>query len=129
MIRTAVILAAGKGTRIRTSEDDLPKPLHVVGGVPLIQRVLLSLAEAGITRVVVVTGFMADHVRRAVEGNPVYAAAGLTIECAHNPEFEKANGISVLVGGAVVGGPFVLSMAAHIYEPALPRLVASQDLD
>jgi 1L-myo-inositol 1-phosphate cytidylyltransferase len=129
MIRTAVILAAGKGTRIRASEDDLPKPLHVVGGVPLIQRVLLSLAEAGITRVVVVTGFMAEHVERAVTSDPVYAAAGLTIEVAHNPEFEKANGISVLVGGAVAGGPFVLSMADHIYEPALPRLVGSQDLD
>jgi choline kinase len=128
MIRSAVILAAGKGTRIRTSEADLPKPLHVVGGTPLIKRVLLSLGEAGITRVVVVTGFMADAVTATVGGDPAYAAAGVTVEFAHNPEFEKANGISVLVGGAVVGGPFVLSMADHIYDPALPRLVGSCDL-
>lgn len=128
MIRQAVILAAGKGTRIRASADDLPKPLHVVGGTPLIKRVLLALAEAGIERVVVVTGFMADHVRAAVVDDPTYAAAGLAIDLAHNPEYDKANGISVLVGGAVAAGPFVLSMADHIYEPAVPRLVASQDL-
>jgi 1L-myo-inositol 1-phosphate cytidylyltransferase len=128
MIRDAVILAAGKGTRIRASADDLPKPLHVVGGMPLIKRTLLSLAEAGVTRVVVVTGFMADAIRAAVTGDPAYAAAGLTLELAHNAEFEKSNGISVMVGGKAVGGAFVLSMADHIYEPAVPRAVGTQDL-
>lgn len=128
MIRNAVILAAGKGTRLRTSDDDLPKPLHKVGDVPLIKRTILTLASAGVTRVVVVTGFMADLIRATVEGDPSYAAAGVTVELAHNEEFEKSNGISVLVGGMRVGGPFVLSMADHIYTPAIARLVASSDL-
>jgi 1L-myo-inositol 1-phosphate cytidylyltransferase len=125
MIPTAVILAAGKGTRIRASDADLPKPLHEVGGVPLIQRTILTLAEAGVTRVVVVTGFMAEMIRTAVAG---YAPAGVSVEFAHNAEFEKANGISVMVGGAVASGPFVLSMADHIYDPGVARLVGSQDL-
>ena len=46
----------------------------------------------------------------------------------NNAEFEKSNGISVMVGGACAGGPFVLSMADHLYTPAIARLVGSSDL-
>ncbi len=128
MIRQAVILAAGKGTRLRASDDDLPKPLHRVGGVPLVKRTILTLASAGVTRVVVVTGFMADLVRETIASDPSYAAAGVTVTFAHNELFERSNGISVLVGGRTLEGPFVLSMADHLYTPAIARLVAGQDL-
>lgn len=128
MIQNAVILAAGKGTRLRTSDDDLPKPLHRVGGVPLIKRTILTLAAAGVTRVVVVTGFMADAIGATLTGDPAYAAAGVAIELAHNAEFERSNGISVMVGGARVGGPFVLSMADHLYTAEIARLVGGADL-
>ena len=128
MIRDAVVLAAGKGTRLRASDEDLPKPLHTVGGVPLIKRTILTLASAGVSRVVVVTGFMEDRIRATVLGDPAYAAAGVAIEIAHNPEFERSNGISVLAGGARVGGPFLLSMADHVYTPAIAHVVASADL-
>jgi choline kinase len=128
MLRNAVILAAGKGERLRTADNDLPKPLHAVGGVPLIKRTIRTLASAGVTRVVVVTGFGADAVRRTLEGDTEYARAGVQIEIAHNPDFDKANGISVLVGGSVVDGPFLLSMADHLYTPAIAARVGTQDL-
>lgn len=124
MIDQAVILAAGKGTRLRQSEDDLPKPLQVVGGIPLIERTIASLAAAGVRRVIVVTGYKAELVRGAVESRQ----RSVEVVCAHNADFEKSNGISVMVGGALAGGPFVLSMADHIYTPAIARLVGSQDL-
>ena len=126
MIRQAVILAAGKGTRLRAEGDELPKPLHVVGGMPLIKRTILTLGAAGVTKVVVVTGYQADAVRAALL-DPAYAAAGIEVGPVHNPEFDKANGISVLVGGRALTGPFMLSMADHMYTPAIARLVASQD--
>lgn len=126
MIRDAVILAAGKGTRLRTSDDDLPKPLHRVGGVPLIKRTILALAAGGVQRVVVVTGFMAPLIREAVTGDP--ELAGVTIELAHNEEFEKSNGISVLVGGRRCAGAFLLSMADHIYGSSIVELLAAQDM-
>jgi 1L-myo-inositol 1-phosphate cytidylyltransferase len=128
MIRDAVILAAGRGTRLRTSTDDLPKPLHEVGGVALIKRTILTLASAGVSRVVVVTGFMADRVRAAVSDDASYADAGVRIEIAHNPDFERSNGISVLVGGRLVNGPFLLSMADHLYTSAIAKAVAAADL-
>jgi 1L-myo-inositol 1-phosphate cytidylyltransferase len=125
VIEHAVILAAGKGTRLRASDDDLPKPLHRVGGVPLIERTIRTLAEAGIARVVVVTGFMADAITATLATLQV---PGIAIEHAFNADFEKSNGISVLVGGAVAGGPFVLSMADHIYTSSIARLVGTQDM-
>jgi len=129
MLHDAVILAAGKGTRLRAAGDDLPKPLHTVGGVPLIKRTIRTLARAGVTRVVVVTGFGAELVQQALEQDPEYARAGVTIELAHNADFDKANGISVLVGGAALPGPFLLSMADHLYTPAIAARVGAQDLD
>ena len=125
MIRDAVILAAGKGTRLRASEDALPKPLYTVGGVPLIKRTIATLAAAGIGRIVVVTGFMADQIEAAL-ADPIL---GVQIELAHNADYEKANGISVLVGGMLASGPFVLSMADHIYSSSIAQLVASQDME
>ncbi len=127
MLRQAVILAAGKGTRLRAEGEELPKPLHVVGGIPLIKRTLLTLGAAGVTKVVVVTGYQAEAVRASLL-DPAYAAAGIEVVTVHNPEFDKANGISVLVGGAALTGPFMLSMADHMYTPAIARLVASQDM-
>lgn len=129
MIRDAVILAAGKGTRLRRSDDDLPKPLHRVGGVPLIKRTILSLAEGGVQRVIVVTGFMAEQIERAVNDDSDFAVPGVRVELVFNPEFEKANGVSVMVGGRAAGGPFLLSMADHIYASSVVKLLAAQDLD
>ena len=129
MIDQAVILAAGKGTRLRGSDDLAPpKPLMVVDGVALIKRTIMTLAEAGIRRVVVVTGFMADQVRGTLVDDPSYATKGVRLEFAHNADYQLANGISVMVGGNVAGGNFVLSMADHIYTANVARLVAASDM-
>jgi 1L-myo-inositol 1-phosphate cytidylyltransferase len=128
MISDAVILAAGKGSRLRSSDDDLPKPLYTVGGVPLIKRTILTLAAAGVTRVVVVTGFMADAISDTLLRDPTYGQQGIRIELAYNAEFDKSNGISVQVGGKAAGGAFMLSMADHIYSTGLARCVAACDL-
>ncbi len=131
MIHQAAILAAGKGSRIRTSDDDLPKPLHVVAGAPLIRRTIESLAAAGVTKVVVVVGFMADTIRAAVASDPVLSAAnfGVEIVFVDNPEYEKSNGVSVMVAAAVLTGPFMLSMSDHVYDASVAARVARADMD
>ena len=53
MIDTAMILAAGKGTRMRAVAHDPPKPLVRIGGKPLLDHMLARLAEVGVRRVVI----------------------------------------------------------------------------
>ena len=52
MTTTAVILAAGKGTRLRESSQEPPKPLTPIAGIPLIQREMHTARLAGIKRFV-----------------------------------------------------------------------------
>lgn len=61
--RSAIILAAGKGSRMNST---LPKVLHTVGGVPMIVRVIQSAYGAGISNIAVVVGHGAEDVRSAV---------------------------------------------------------------
>ena len=49
----AMIFAAGKGTRLKPLTDVIPKALVPVGDIPLIQRVMQNIVDAGATRVVV----------------------------------------------------------------------------
>ena len=62
---TAVILAAGKGTRMKST---LPKVLHKIGGKAMVQHVLDVATGAGATNNIVVIGFGAAEVQKALEG-------------------------------------------------------------
>jgi len=61
MITTAMVLAAGHGTRMRPLTDDRAKAMVEVGGKPLIDHMLDRLDEAGIKRAVVNVHAHADH--------------------------------------------------------------------
>ena len=61
---TVIVLAAGKGTRMKTL---LPKVLHPVAGRPMIHRVLEACKGAGATDIRVIVGFQKELVRATVE--------------------------------------------------------------
>ncbi|HEY1065079.1 MAG TPA: NTP transferase domain-containing protein [Pirellulales bacterium] len=63
----AVIMAAGKGTRM---QSDLPKVLLPVLGRPMIEYVLDAVSTAGVDRVVVVVGYRAELVQETLAGRP-----------------------------------------------------------
>lgn len=65
-ISTAVILAAGKGDRLRPYTSDRPKCMVDLGGTTALELILDSLKTAGIQRVVVVTGYHDDTFRKWV---------------------------------------------------------------
>ena len=66
MAPNVVIMAAGKGTRMKS---DCPKVLHRLAGQSLLQHVLNAAAELGSTRTVVITGHGADAVEAACAGS------------------------------------------------------------
>ena len=65
---TAMVLAAGIGTRMRPLTDDRPKALVEVGGCALIDHMLDRLADAGVTRAVVNVHAFADRLEAHLTG-------------------------------------------------------------
>ena len=59
----AMILAAGRGERMRPLTDSTPKPLLLVGGRPLIEYHLQRLAQAGVNEVVINTAYLGDQIQ------------------------------------------------------------------
>ena len=61
MDTVAIVLAAGKGTRMKSA---LPKVLHKVGGKPMLEHVLNAATEAGADKKVVIIGHGAELVKK-----------------------------------------------------------------
>lgn len=113
----AVILAAGRGSRLRHVIDDQPKCLAEIGGRPLIDHQLEMLAGAGITEVVVVTGYRPEAVRRVV---------GRRARFVHNPLWEDTEGLfSLYLCREWVTGPLLVMNCDVLPDPGvLLRLLA-----
>ena len=81
MISRAMVLAAGRGERLRPLTDSLPKPLFPVGGKALIDHVLDRLGDAGVERAVVNLCHLGDLIEIHLSGrmNPAIAFS-------HEPE-------------------------------------------
>jgi UDP-N-acetylglucosamine diphosphorylase / glucose-1-phosphate thymidylyltransferase / UDP-N-acetylgalactosamine diphosphorylase / glucosamine-1-phosphate N-acetyltransferase / galactosamine-1-phosphate N-acetyltransferase len=62
-IDKAVILAAGRGTRMRELTNDLPKPMIEVRGKPVLQRIVEGLRNASVRRFLIIVGYHAETVR------------------------------------------------------------------
>ncbi|TGX50106.1 nucleotidyltransferase [Sphingomonas gei] len=119
MITTAILLAAGEGSRLRSAAPS--KPLCPVGGRPLIDHAIHGFAAAGLARVVVVLGYEAEQIE-------AYLAAGrwpLAVETVRTRDYRQPNGVSVLAAEpALAGEQAVLAMCDHLVDPALYARVA-----
>jgi len=73
----AMILAAGRGERMRPLTDDTPKPLLRIGGQTLIEHHIHALAQAGITELVINHAHLGEQIVRALGDGDIY---GVSIE-------------------------------------------------
>lgn len=117
----AMILAAGRGERMRPLTDVMPKPLVSVGGRPLIEYHLAALAAAGVREVVVNLGWL-GAVLRAHLGDG--AAFGLAINYSDEgwPALETGGGVFRALG-KLGAEPFLLLNGDVFCDYALPALV------
>lgn len=65
MIKEAVVLAGGFGTRLRSVISDVPKPLAPVNGKPFLHYVLQHLQKHGLKHVILSVGYMHEKIREA----------------------------------------------------------------
>lgn len=86
----AIILAAGLGKRLGELTKDNTKCMIEVGGVKLIDRMLMQLSALDLSRVVIVTGYKEDNLKSHI-GNRFDGV--LNIEYISNPVFDKTNNI------------------------------------
>ena len=104
-VRTAMILAAGRGSRLAPLTDDIPKPLLPVHGQPLIAHQLKWLAAAGVTRVVINLFHLGHDIRRELGNGEQF---GLSIVYSDEPELLETGGGIAQARGLLGEAPFVL---------------------
>ncbi len=124
----AVVMAAGKGTRMKS---ELPKVLVPVRRRPMIDYVLDALEAAGIERIVVVIGYRADDVRKALAGRRNVAFAlqevqhgtGHAVMCAREHLVGHAGPVLVVAGDSPMMQSDSLRKLLGEFERATPACI------
>lgn len=80
MTRQAVILAAGKGTRMKSK---LHKVLHPVCGKPMVQHVIDNIKKADVTEIVTIVGYGAEDVKAALQDQSLFSMQSEQLGTAH----------------------------------------------
>ena len=102
----AMILAAGRGERMRPLTDTRPKPLLEVGGKPLIQYHLEALDRAGIRDIVINLAWQGELIRRALGDGKRF---GVQIRYSDEPAGALETGGGILAALPLLGpGPFLV---------------------
>jgi UDP-N-acetylglucosamine diphosphorylase / glucose-1-phosphate thymidylyltransferase / UDP-N-acetylgalactosamine diphosphorylase / glucosamine-1-phosphate N-acetyltransferase / galactosamine-1-phosphate N-acetyltransferase len=110
-VNKAIILAAGKGTRMGDLTQDLPKPMLPLAGKPMIEHILDRLKAAGISDVFIVTGYRAETIEDHLRGY------SLRIQFARQ-KLINGTGSAALLGREFAGSdPFLLTFGDIICEP------------
>lgn len=108
-IDQAVILAAGRGTRMREMTAALPKPMLEVRGKPVLRHIIDGLRAAGVRRFLVVIGYRGDVVRNHFGDEVEYATQMV----------QDGTGRVVDLARDFVGdAPFILSYGDILVDPA-----------
>ena len=120
-----VILAAGMAKRLRPLTDTKPKCLLEVGGKSLLQRTVDAMASAGISKFLIVTGYLTEMIREHISACCWQA----DICYIDNPDYAHNNNIfSLWLAMQQLHGQEVLLMDSDILcDPEAVRRVARQD--
>ena len=119
MIKDAVILMAGIGSRLSEIRKDVPKPLIQIAGRPVFSYTIDALERAGVETVHVITGYNSEPL---LAGLKPLIPAGMTLHAIHNPEWQKQNGVSVLAAKPHLLSPFLLTMGDHLFGAQIVEL-------
>ncbi len=110
-IRSAVILAAGMGARLKGRTKFTPKSFVRLGDKTILEESILRLLDVGIQRIVIVTGYLSEQFE------PLKARYGGKVELVHNPHFADSGTLySLSCARELVEESFLLLEADLVYE-------------
>lgn len=111
MINTAVIIAAGMGTRFGKYTEKKPKGFVEFGGIPMIERSVRTLIEAGISRIIIGTGYLKECYEQLSQKYP-------QIECVFSPRYAETNSMYTLYNcrESIKDDDFILLESDLVFE-------------
>jgi choline kinase len=107
-----VVLAAGRGRRMRPLSDELPKCLLAIGDTTPVDRLVEALDAAGATTITVITGYRSDDLRAHLAANH----PEIPIRFIHNPRYTDTNNV------------VSLTLAVHAHPIGEDLLLVESDL-
>jgi len=115
-VTTAVLLAAGTGSRLYPLTQNMPKCLTMVNGMSILERLVSCLNQHGFKRLVVVTGHLENHIRSFLG----MRVGGMTIDYVFSPLYETTNNIySLWMAREIVQEPFLLVESDLVFDASL----------
>ncbi len=116
------MIAAGLGSRLYP-QTGTPKPLTAVLGLSLAERVVCTLLDVGVRRVLVTLGHESERIR--AHFSDIARRRGVAIDFVDAEHWERGNGASALAAkGRTGNAPFFLVMIDHLFDPKIARALA-----
>ena len=121
-----VIIAAGRGSRLKSETKNNPKALTVINGYTIIDIILNNCVLNKINEIVIITGYDKTSIRSYLDGK----WNNLNIDYIYNDEWNLENGISVLKAKSAIGDndEFMISMSDHLYFADMMKKVKESSL-
>ena len=101
MIENALILAAGKGTRMWPLTENVPKPLLPISGVPIIKRQIDELKKVGVKKVYILIGYQMNEIPNYLDKNETEIKIDYIVQ-----EEQKGTGHAVKMAENKIKGSF-----------------------
>ena len=112
-VTTALLLAAGMGTRLQTLTLDAPKCLTEVGGVSILKRLVDNLHAQGFRRLIVVIGHLGDRIQEFLQQH----AGDMRVDYIINKDYRTTNNIySLWLARKQIREPFLLVENDLVFE-------------
>jgi glucose-1-phosphate thymidylyltransferase len=118
-VTTAVVLAAGEGTRLRPLTRNRPKPMLPAANRPILAHVLDALVDAGVDRIVLVVGYRRERVQEYF--GPTYRGVGLEYVVQAK---QLGSGHALLQAREKIDEPFLVVNGDRLIEAASVERVA-----
>ena len=101
MIENALILAAGKGTRMWPLTEDIPKPLLPISGIPIIKRQIDELKKVGVKKLYILIGYQMNEISDYIDKTETEIEVNYIIQ-----EKQKGTGHAVKMAENKIKGSF-----------------------